>query len=99
MIFKCSPCSRDAGQVVPDLAVDLSKVLESGVVPNTGTEVRQNGIENLSDISGRVKDNFNALDLEAEYNRVARSSRSSKSSQSASNEASSAGAETSTSCE
>ena len=72
MIIKCKNHvgTCDCGETYPELAVNLSAVLESGVVPSTGREVSQNGIESLSDIRGRVLDNFDALELEAALHRA-----------------------------
>lgn len=56
--------SRDVRETAPYLAIDLKEVIRTGKVPSTGTEPYYNDIDNPSDITGRVQDVFQSIDVE-----------------------------------
>lgn len=53
---------RDAEAVVPDLAVSIDDMLQTGIVKNSGETLDNNGIDSPDQILGRVKDVFDAID-------------------------------------
>lgn len=57
-----SNIQRDADVVVPDLAVSIDDMLQTGVVKNSGETLENNGIDSPDQILGRVKDVFDAID-------------------------------------
>lgn len=65
MIYDCkfNP-SRDIEQCVPSLSTDLCAAMESGVVIDSGTLCDFNNIETPSSIVGRVRDAFDAIDMQ-----------------------------------
>ena len=52
----------DSGEVVPDCAVSIDDMLQTGVVKNSGETLDNNGIDDPNAIIGRVKDVFDAID-------------------------------------
>lgn len=52
----------DISQVVPDLSICISDALETGTIHDTGTLGNFNGISEPSQISGRVRDQFEAFE-------------------------------------
>lgn len=54
----------DLAPCIPDLSVVLSEVIETGVVPDTGTEVEYNGIEKISAVGRRIRDAFDAVEMQ-----------------------------------
>lgn len=64
----CRFCKeRDLGEVVPGLAVDLEKAIETGVVLDTGVLEQHNDINDPNSVVTRVRDTFHALDLQKAY--------------------------------
>lgn len=64
----CKFCpDRDLGEVVPGLAVDLEKAIETGVVLDTGVLEQHNDINDPKAIVTRVKDAFHAIELQKAY--------------------------------
>lgn len=62
---KCKFCKeRDKREVAPSLGIDLAKSMETKVIQGTGTEDHSNGIELPSDVYGRVRDQFEAIDAQ-----------------------------------
>lgn len=57
-----SNLQRDADKVVPDLAVSIDDMLQTGIVKNSGETLENNGIDSPEQILGRVKDVFDAID-------------------------------------
>lgn len=55
---------KDYVKATPNLSVNLSKAMENGVVPQSGTLVEHNGMEHSTDIGPRVQDSFEAIDLQ-----------------------------------
>lgn len=55
---------RDIREVAPHLGIDLAKTLDNRMVPATGTELNYNDIQHPSDIIGRVRDTFDAIDAQ-----------------------------------
>lgn len=53
---------RDAQEVIPGLGVDIDDMLQTGVVKDSGEILDNNGIDDVSHIIGRIRDNFDALD-------------------------------------
>ena len=53
--------TRDRGVVIEGLAPDLNKMIETGIVPDCGTDVVYNQLENIEDIGCRVSDVFQAM--------------------------------------
>lgn len=53
---------KDADELVPNLAVSIDDMLQTGVVRDSGETLDNNGIEDPNLIIGRVRDNFDALD-------------------------------------
>ena len=49
---------------MPGLAVDLNVALTEGKIKDTGEIPYHNDIEDPSTISGRIRDNFEAIDAE-----------------------------------
>lgn len=65
---ECLFCKeRDISEVVPGLSVDLQAAIESGVVLDTGTIEEFNDIDNPDNIHCRVKDIFQAMELQKAY--------------------------------
>lgn len=56
--------SRDIRETVPFLAIDLKEVIRTGKVPATGVEPDYNDIETASDVTGRIQDVFQSIDVE-----------------------------------
>lgn len=56
--------SRDIRETAPFLAIDLKEVIRTGKVPATGTEPNYNDIQNASDVTGRIQDVFQSIDVE-----------------------------------
>lgn len=52
----------DSGEVVPDCAVSIDDMLQTGVVKNSGETLDNNGIDDPNAIIGRVRDVFDAID-------------------------------------
>lgn len=52
---------RDRGVVIEGLAPDLNKMIESGIVPDSGTDIVYNQLENIEEIGCRVSDVFQAM--------------------------------------
>ena len=64
----CKFCKeRDLGQVVPGLAVDLEKAIETGVVLDTGVVEEYNNIDSPTNVVTRVQDVFHAMELKKAY--------------------------------
>ena len=64
----CKYCKeRDLGQVVPGLAVDLEKAIETGVVLDTGVIEEYNNIDSPTNVVTRVQDIFHAMELKKAY--------------------------------
>lgn len=64
----CKFCKeRDLGQVVPGLAVDLEKAIETGVVLDTGVLEEFNNIDSPTSVVTRVQDVFHAMELKKAY--------------------------------
>lgn len=64
----CKFCKeRDLGQVVPGLAVDLEKAIETGVVLDTGVLEEFNNIDSPTNVVTRVQDVFHAMELKKAY--------------------------------
>lgn len=57
-----SNIQRDADVVVPNLAVSIDDMLQTGIVKNSGETLENNGIDSPEQILGRVKDVFDAID-------------------------------------
>ena len=55
---------KDIREVAPNLSIDLAKTLDNKMVPATGTELSYNNIQNPSDIVGRIRDTFDAIDAQ-----------------------------------
>lgn len=55
---------KDYVKATPNLSVNLSKAMENGIVPQSGTLVEHNGMEHSTDIGPRVQDSFEAIDLQ-----------------------------------
>lgn len=53
--------SKDRGVVIEGLAPDLNKMIETGLVPDSGTEIVYNQLENIESIGCRVSDVFQAM--------------------------------------
>lgn len=53
---------RDVMDVESGLAVDVTEMLETGVVHDAGENLDNNGIEDPSNIIGLVRDEFAAID-------------------------------------
>ena len=53
--------SKDRGVVIEGLAPDLNKMIESGLVPDSGTDIVYNQLENIEEIGCRVSDVFQAM--------------------------------------
>lgn len=60
-ICKADPY-RDAAEVVPELAVSIDDMLQTGIVKDSGETLDNNGIDDPNLIVGRVRDAFDALD-------------------------------------
>lgn len=58
---------RDKGAVVPDMSVDLSEAIATHVVLDTGEDPFFNDIDDPSNITGRVRDAFEAIDMQRKY--------------------------------
>lgn len=58
---------KDLGEVIPGLAVDLQKAIESGVILDTGVLEEYNDINSPQDVVTRVRDAFHAMDLRKAY--------------------------------
>lgn len=52
----------DAQKVVPDLAVEIDDMLQTGIVRDSSENENNNGIDNPEAIIGRVRDVFDAMD-------------------------------------
>lgn len=55
---------RDVREVEQGLAVDISDMLRTGVVHDAGGELDNNGIDDPTQIIGRVTDEFSAIDAQ-----------------------------------
>lgn len=55
---------KDAQKVVPDLGVNIDDMLQTGIVKNSSETLDNNGIDDPSDIIGRITSIFDALDAE-----------------------------------
>lgn len=65
MIFSCPFDSlRDIQKTVPDMSVNLSAAIESGVVLDTGMIAEHNDIDSPASIIGRVQDVFDAFEAQ-----------------------------------
>lgn len=53
---------RDCEKVIPDLGVDINDMLQTGIVKNSAETLDNNGIDNPSEIIGRISSVFDALD-------------------------------------
>lgn len=53
--------TRDRGVVIEGLAPDLNKMIETGIVPDCGTDVVYNQLEDIESIGCRVSDVFQAM--------------------------------------
>lgn len=53
--------SKDRGVVIEGLAPDLNKMIETGIVPDSGSDIVYNQLENIEDIGCRVSDVFQAM--------------------------------------
>lgn len=62
-VCKFNP-SKDYVKSTPNLSINLSRAMESGIVPSSGTNVEHNGLEHSSDIGPRVTDSFKAIDMQ-----------------------------------
>lgn len=62
-ICKFNP-DRDIQRTIPGLAVDLELAVENGVVLDTGVDAQYNDIDDPSNIHGRVRDAFSAVDAQ-----------------------------------
>lgn len=51
-------------EVVSGLAVDVTEMLETGIVRDSGEDLDNNGIEDPSNIIGLVRDEFAAIDAQ-----------------------------------
>lgn len=72
MLYECNfNPDKDICEVVEGLAINLNSVIETGIVPSSGTDVNYNGIE-AHDISGcfRVNDVFQAMDLQKRFGKA-----------------------------
>lgn len=58
---------KDIGVVIPDLSVTLDVTLNNLVLKDTGVISEDNGIDNVSQVLGRVYDNFQAQDMQRLY--------------------------------
>lgn len=52
----------DTQKVVPDLAVEIDDMLQTGIVRDSSENENNNGIDNPEAIIGRVRDVFDAMD-------------------------------------
>lgn len=55
---------KDAEKVVPDLGVNIDDMLQTGIVKNSGETLDNNGIDDPSNIIGRITSIFDAMDAE-----------------------------------
>lgn len=55
---------RDVQEVVSGLAVDVTAMLQTGIVHDSGENLDNNGIEDPSSIIGLVRDEFAAIDAQ-----------------------------------
>lgn len=55
---------KDYVECSPNLSVNLSKAMEEHVIPASGTQLEYNDIERSSDVQGRVRDNFDAIEMQ-----------------------------------
>lgn len=53
---------KDSGKVIPDLGVSIDDMLQTGVVKDSGETLDNNGIDDVNQIIGRIRDSFDALD-------------------------------------
>lgn len=53
---------KDAMKVVQGLGVNIDDMLQTGIVKDSGETLDNNGIDNPSDIIGRITDTFDAMD-------------------------------------
>lgn len=58
---------KDLGEVIPGLAVDLQKAIESGVILDTGIVEEYNDINSPESVVTRVRDAFHAIELQRAY--------------------------------
>lgn len=55
---------RDVQEVESGLAVDVTEMLQTGIVHDSGESLDNNGIEDPSNIIGLVRDEFAAIDAQ-----------------------------------
>jgi hypothetical protein len=59
--------TKDIAVVIPDLSVTLDVSLNNLVLKDTGVISEDNGIDSVSQVLGRVYDNFQAQDMQRFY--------------------------------
>lgn len=64
MIQKCKQNKeRDLGHTIPDLAIDITEAVETGVIKNTPVSIQQyNMMQDTDEVGSVVRDTFTALD-------------------------------------
>lgn len=64
----------DIERPLEGLEIDLTEAIETGAVGPLGAEMDYNQIDDLKSISGRISDNFEAMDAERAIRNAAKSS-------------------------
>lgn len=65
--------NKDRGKVIPGLAPDIQKLIDTHKITDTSAEVTYNGITELKDCGCRVNDEFEAIMLQRQFSRIANS--------------------------
>ncbi|UPW36480.1 hypothetical protein [Sigmofec virus UA08Rod_4577] len=63
-----NPANR--GRVIPNLGVDINKLIETNTVPDTHAEVIYNELSEIESVGIRVNDNFKAMALTQGYKKL-----------------------------
>lgn len=67
----------DLGTIIDGLAPDLNKMIQSGVVPDSGSEIVYNQLDDIKSVGYRVNDVFEAIMLQRHYAKCAQESQNS----------------------
>lgn len=61
----------DLGTIIDGLAPDLNKMIQSGLVPDSASEIVYNQLDDIKSIGYRVNDVFEAIMLQRHYTKCA----------------------------
>lgn len=69
--------TTDLGTIIDGLAPDLNKMIESGVVPDSASEIVYNQLDDIKSVGYRVNDVFEAIMLQRHYSKCAQDAKDS----------------------